>query len=62
MRTVPIAAKQQSLFTGAGERKLLLVHRRFGDTFVKLDGAWLFAKRNLYIDWIETKSCHPEPP
>jgi hypothetical protein len=25
----------------------------------RLDGAWLFAERNLYVDWIETKSSHP---
>jgi SnoaL-like protein len=28
-------------------------------TFVRLDGAWLFAERNLYVDWIETKPSHP---
>jgi hypothetical protein len=27
----------------------------YGDTFVKVDGVWLFAKRNLYVDWIETR-------
>src|ERR1700746_635882 len=43
------------LFTEDGERKLMLAHLRYGDTFVKLDGAWLFAERNLYVDWIETK-------
>ena len=47
------------LFTEDGERKLMLAHLRYGDTFVKLDGAWLFAKRNLYVDWIETKASHP---
>ncbi len=47
------------LFTDNGERKLMLAHLRYGDTFVKLDGAWLFAERNLYVDWIETKSSHP---
>ena len=47
------------LFTEDGERKLMLAHLRYGDTFVKLDGAWLFAERNLYVDWIETKPSHP---
>lgn len=47
------------LFTDAGERKLMLAHLRYGDTFVKQDGAWLFAERNLYVDWIETKPSHP---
>jgi hypothetical protein len=46
------------LFTD-DERKLMLAHLRYGDTFVKLDSAWLFAERNLYVDWIETKPSHP---
>ena len=33
--------------------------RRPGDTFVKLDGALVFAERNLYVDWIEPKPSHP---
>ncbi len=47
------------LFTEAGERKLMLAHLRYGDTFVKQDGAWRFAERNLYVDWIETKPSSP---
>ena len=30
-----------------------------GDTFVKQDGAWLFAERNLYVDWTETRPSRP---
>jgi hypothetical protein len=47
------------LFTQEGVRSLMLAHLRYGDTFVKQDGAWLFAERNLYVDWIETKPSHP---
>lgn len=47
------------LFTEAGERKLMIAWLRYGDTFVKLDGAWLFAERNLHVDWIETRPSHP---
>jgi SnoaL-like domain len=47
------------LFTEAGERKLMIAWLRYGDTFVKLDGAWLFAERNLYVDWIETRLSRP---
>ena len=47
------------LFTEAGERKLMIAWLRYGDTFVKLDGAWLFAERNLYVDWTETRPSHP---
>jgi SnoaL-like domain len=47
------------LFTQDGERQLMLAHLRYGDTFVKQDGVWLFAERNLYVDWIDTRSSHP---
>jgi len=47
------------LFTEDGERRLMLAHLRYHDTFAKRDGAWLFAERNLYVDWIETKPSHP---
>jgi hypothetical protein len=29
---------------------------RYMDTFVKMGGAWLFAERRLYVDWIEERS------
>jgi hypothetical protein len=32
---------------------------RYDDTLVKVDGAWLFAERKLYVDWTETR---PSPP
>ena len=47
------------LFTENGERKLMVAWLRYGDTFVKVDGAWLFAERNLYVDWTETRPSHP---
>jgi hypothetical protein len=47
------------LFADDGERKLMIAWLRYGDTFVKRDGAWLFAERNLYVDWTETRSSHP---
>ena len=43
------------LFTHGGERKLMVAHIRYDDTFVKADGAWLFAERKLYVDWTETR-------
>jgi hypothetical protein len=42
-----------------GERTLMIAHLRYADTFVKLEGAWWFAERNLYVDWIETKPSRP---
>jgi ketosteroid isomerase-like protein len=43
------------LFTEDGERKLMIAWLRYSDTFAKVDGAWLFAERNLYLDWAETR-------
>jgi hypothetical protein len=37
----------------------MLTFLRYGDTFVRIGGAWLFAERNLYVDWIETRTSHP---
>jgi ketosteroid isomerase-like protein len=47
------------LFTDNGERKLMVAWLRYGDTLVKVDGAWLFAERNLYVDWTETRLSQP---
>src|SRR6201998_1091238 len=33
-----------------GERRLMIASLRYLDTFVKIDGAWLFAERLLYVD------------
>jgi hypothetical protein len=43
------------LFTEGGERKLMIAWLRYGDTFVKHNDTWLFAERNLYLDWSETR-------
>jgi hypothetical protein len=47
------------LFTKDGKRKLMVASIRYLDTFVKTDGAWLFAERKLYVDWTETRSSQP---
>ncbi len=36
-------------------RRLMIAALRYMDTFVKVDGAWLFAERRLYVDWIEER-------
>ena len=38
-----------------GKRRLMLASLRYLDTFVKMDGAWLFAERKLYVDWLEER-------
>jgi ketosteroid isomerase-like protein len=47
------------LFSDDGERKLMVAWLRYGDVFVKVDDAWLFAERNLYVDWTETRPSDP---
>jgi SnoaL-like domain len=37
-------------------RSLMIAALRYLDTFVKADGAWLFAERRLYVDWIEERA------
>src|ERR1700747_596994 len=37
------------------KRRLMIAALRYMDTFVKMDGAWLFAERRLYVDWIEER-------
>lgn len=37
------------------KRRLMVAALRYYDTFVKVDGAWLFAERQLYVDWIEER-------
>ena len=39
-----------------GKRRLMLASLRYLDTFVKVDGAWLFAERLLYVDWLEERA------
>jgi SnoaL-like domain len=38
-----------------GRRRLMLASLRYLDTFVKTDGAWLFAERRLYVDWMDDR-------
>jgi hypothetical protein len=47
------------LYTEGAERKLMLAFMRYGDTLIKIDDAWLFGERKLYVDWIETRTAHP---
>ena len=37
------------------KRQLMIAALHYYDTFVKVDGAWLFAERLLYVDWIEER-------
>jgi len=39
-----------------GKRRLMIASLRYLDTFVKMDGAWLFSERRLCVDWLEERS------
>src|ERR1700684_2020532 len=39
-----------------GKRSLMLASLRCYDTFVKMDGNWLFAERLLYVDWVDERA------
>jgi hypothetical protein len=39
-----------------GKRRLMLASLSYLDTFVKLNGAWLFSERILYVDWLEVRA------
>ena len=44
------------LTTDGGKRRLMIAALRYSDAFVKMDGAWLFAERLLYVDWMEERA------
>jgi SnoaL-like domain len=44
------------VMTADGKRRLMVASLRYLDTFVKMDGAWLFAERLLYVDWLEERA------
>jgi hypothetical protein len=44
------------LTVDGGKRRLMIAALRYSDKLVKLDGAWLFEERLLYVDWIEERA------
>jgi hypothetical protein len=38
------------------KRHLMVASLRYLDTLFKIDGAWLFAERLLYVDWLEERA------
>jgi SnoaL-like domain len=37
------------------KRRLMVASLRYLDAFVKIDGAWLFSERRLYVDWVDER-------
>jgi hypothetical protein len=44
------------IFTEDGVRKMMTASVRYLDTFEKVLDAWLFAERNLIVDWTEIRT------
>ena len=38
-----------------GKRRLMVASLRYLDIFVKINCAWLFSERRLYVDWMEER-------
>jgi SnoaL-like domain len=38
------------------KQRLMIAYLRYVDSFTKIDGAWLFAERLLYVDWLEQRA------
>src|SRR5580704_15699433 len=43
------------LTVDGNKRQLMIAALRYYDTFVKVDGEWLFTERLLYVDWLEDR-------
>jgi SnoaL-like domain len=44
------------IMVDSGKRRLMIASLRYLDTLAKIDGAWLFAERLLYVDWLEERA------
>ena len=44
------------LSVNAQGKQLMVAALRYSDTFRKIDTAWLFAERRLYVDWLEVRT------
>jgi len=44
------------LFDTEDGTKVMVAYLRYYDTFTKVDGTWLFAERQLILDWAETRA------
>lgn len=38
-------------------RRLMIAALRYYDAFSKVEGAWLFSERRLYVDWLEERTA-----
>ena len=47
------------LWMESGKRMLMVMGIRYYDTFTRLTGQWLFAKRQLIFDWVDKRPSTP---
>jgi hypothetical protein len=55
-QTVAREGAMRTITTNGDRRRLMIATLRYLDTFAKVDGAWLFAERRLYVDWLEERT------
>jgi hypothetical protein len=44
------------LIIDGDKRRLMIAALRYYDTFVRIDGSWLFSERLFYVDWLEERA------
>jgi SnoaL-like domain len=44
------------LIVDGDKRRMMVAYLRYLDAFARVDGAWLFAERLLYADWLEQRT------
>jgi hypothetical protein len=47
------------IFMDKGQHILMIMGIRYYDTIVRMNGHWLFAKRQLNFDWVDRRSLNP---
>ena len=47
---------RESVTVDAENWRLMVASLRYLDTFTNMDGAWFFAERLLYVDWMEERA------
>jgi hypothetical protein len=47
------------IFMQNGQRTLMIIGIRYVDTMVRVNGSWLFAKRQLNYDWVDRRPLNP---
>jgi ketosteroid isomerase-like protein len=44
------------LMVDGEKRRMMIAYLRYRDAFAKIEGAWLFVERLLYVDWLEERA------